>query len=132
MAFNGRYLVKVGSYEIPLSLMKYGSYESSPAQRQDLDSYVDADGFLHRNALEHTRSKIEFETINMTETEFRSFINNITAQYTNLIERKVHLTYYNEETGQYNEGDFYLPSTWTFGWLNKKIMDSVRIAFIEY
>lgn len=132
MAFNGEYLIKVGSYKIPLSIMKYGSYKSSPAQRQDNDSYVDADGYLHRTPMPHVRTKIEFELINLSMQDFRGFMDSITAQYTVGIERKVHLEYYEEEYGQYNEGDFYMPGTMDFTMLNKEVYDNIRIAFIEY
>lgn len=132
MALSRSYLIKVGSYEIPLSIMKYGSYKSSPAQRQDNDSYVDADGYLHRTPMPHVRSKVEFELINLSERDFRGFMDSITAQYINGLERKVHLTYYEEEYGQYNEGDFYMPGTMDFTMLNKAVYDNIRIAFIEY
>lgn len=132
MAFNGSYYIKVGTYEIPLSLMKAESYKSSPAQRQDMDSYVDANGYLHRTVLGHTRSKMEFTLIYTNDAEFRNFWNGISANYTNWAERKVHLTYYNEESDSYNEGDFYLPGTIDFEHFNKEIYKEMRIAFIEY
>lgn len=130
--FNGSYLLKVGSYAIPLKIMKYGSYQSSPAQRQDLDSYVDANGNLHRTVLEHTRAKVEFETIPMSEHDFRGFMDSIVAQYINGPERKVSLTYYEEEYGRYITGTFYIPGTITVNWMNKEMIDSFRLAFIEY
>lgn len=132
MAFNGRYLVKVGTYEIPLSIMKVDTYQSSPAQRQDLDAYRDADGKMHRNTLDHTATKIEFETVMLSEHDFRGLIDSIIAQYTVPLERKVSLTYYDDEHGNYRTGDFYLPATWTFKRYNKNIYNSFRIAFIEY
>ena len=132
MSFNRNYLIKVGNYEIPLTIMKYGTYKSSPAQRQDNDSYVDADGYLHRTPMPHVRSKIEFETIPMPNADFDDFMSHITANYINGLERKVHLTYYEEEYGNYVEGDFYMPATMEFNRLNKLLYDSNRIAFIEY
>ena len=132
MAFNGSYFIKVGTYEIPLTLMRAETYKSMPAQRQDLDSYVDADGYLHRTVLAHTRAKLEFYTPKMSLTDFLGFMNNITAQYTNGLERKVHLTYFEEEYGNYVEGDFYMPATLEIPYYNKKIVDETRIAFIEY
>lgn len=132
MAFNGRYFVKVGSYEIPLKLMRAGTYKVSPAQRQDYDSYVDADGYLHRTVLSHTRSKIEFELIQLSMQDFRGFMDAITAQYINGLERKVHLTYYEEEYGNYVEGDFYMPGTMEYTYSHKNLYEQVRIAFIEY
>ena len=62
----------------------------------------------------------------------RDLWDNITANYTNWLERKVHLTYYNEEYDTYNEGDFYLPGTVEFKHENKFVYGECRIAFIEY
>lgn len=126
------YLVKVGSFEFPSNLIRRETYKSAPAQRQDNDSYVDADGYLHRNPMPHTRAKIEFETIKMRDFMLRDLMDQITANYTNGLERKVHLTYYEEEYGQYIEGDFYLPATMEFQMMDIKTYDQVRFAFIEY
>lgn len=61
MAYSG-YLIKVGNYTIPLSIIRAETY--SPYKSvTDLDSYVDANGYLHRNALEHIANKVEFETV---------------------------------------------------------------------
>lgn len=132
MAFNGQWYIKVGNYPIPLDYMALGTYKTAPMQRQDNDSYVDADGYLHRNPMPHTRSKLEFETPYLSVRDFRKLVNGIIANYTVAIERKVHLTYYNEEYDRYDEGDFYLPGTVEFLYYNKEIMDKCRIAFIEY
>ena len=132
MAFNGSWLIKVGSYTIPLAVMQLDTYSSSPAQRQDLDAYRDSDGYMHRNTLAHTATKIEFKTVPMPIEDFRALMGHIRDNYTNGLERKVHLTYYEEEYDNYVEGDFYLPATMTFNWYNKKVMNSFRIAFIEY
>jgi hypothetical protein len=132
MAHNGRWLVKVGTFEIPLSLIKYGTYKTAPAQRQDNGAYVDADGYLHRAPMPHTRSKIEFETIFLSVKDFDDFQAAIVANYINGLEKKVHLTYYEEEYGQYVEGDFYLAATQEYPMLTKNLYDNIRWAFIEY
>ena len=131
MAFNGSWLLKVGDYPIPLSIMRYGTYTAS-RNVQDLDSYRDADGILHRNVLPHIAYKVEFETIYMTVGEFRAFVDNIRD---NIIDDKandVTLTYYDIWTDSYMTGHFYLPGTLEFPLLNKNICDQTRIAFIEY
>ena len=47
---------------IPNKYISLTSYVSTPNQRQDLDSYQDNLGKLHRNTLDHTRSKLEWNT----------------------------------------------------------------------
>lgn len=130
MAFQG-YLIKVGNYTIPLTFMKLESYKSAPNQRQDLDSYRDANGYLHRNVLSHTASKLEFETPYLSMRDMRSLIQNIRANYTNELERACELTYYDEETDTYKTGSFYMPGTVEYNWFNKEIYAPSRFAFIE-
>ena len=131
MAFQG-YYIKVGNYTIPLTFMKLESYKSAPNQRQDLDSYRDANGYLHRNVLSHTATKLEFETPYLTFKDMRSLIQNIRANYTDELARTVELTYYDEETDSYKTGTFYMPGTVEYNWFNKEIYAPSRFAFIEY
>lgn len=131
MAFQG-YLIKVGNYTIPLTFMKVETYKSAPNQRQDLDSYRDANGYLHRNVLSHTATKLEFETPYLIVRDMRSLIQNIRANYTDELARTVELTYYDEETDSYKTGTFYMPGTVEYIWFNKEIYAPSRIAFIEY
>lgn len=132
MAFNGSYYLKVGNYEIPLKYMALDSYTTSPDQRQDLDSGRDADGVMHRNVLPHTATKVEFDTPPLTVADFRALIDGIRSNFTNSLERKCTLTYYDDETDTYKPGTFYMPGTLSFKVYNKQIYNSFRIAFIEY
>lgn len=131
MAFNGSWLLKVGDYPIPLSVMAYGTYTAS-RNVQDLDSYRDADGVLHRNALPHVAYKVEFETIYLTNKSFKTIIDNIKRNVIDVVANDVTLTYYDVWSDSYKTGHFYLPGTLEFPMLNKEIHDQTRIAFIEY
>ena len=131
MSFNGSWLLKVGDYPIPLSVMAYGTYTAS-RNVQDLDSYRDADGVLHRNALPHVAYKVEFETIYLTNKSFKTIIDNIKRNVIDVVANDVNLTYYDVWSDSYKTGHFYLPGTLEFPMLNKEIHDQTRIAFIEY
>ena len=131
MAFQG-FLIKVGNYTIPLQFMKLESYKSAPNQRQDLDSYRDADGYLHRNALPHTATKIEFETPYMYRAQMQQLLQGIRSNYISNIERSCSVTYYDDETDSYKTGTFYLPGTIELLLYNKQIYAPSRFAFIEY
>lgn len=131
MAFSG-YLLKVGNYTIPLDFMKVESYKSAPDQRQDLDSYRDADGYLHRNVLPHTATKIEFETPYMYMNDFQTLLQGIRSNLTSILARDCTLTYYDEETDSYKSGHFYMPGTMEYQMFNKNIYAPSRFAFIEY
>lgn len=137
MNFNGN-LIKVGSYQIPLKFIRLDSYDSAPNQRQDIDSGVDnANGVLIRQTLAHTRSKIEFETPYMHLKDKHTLMSNIKAQYINTNERKVSVTYYDDENDVYKTGTFYIPDIhwkiYNVDEINNDIIyNPTRIAFIEY
>jgi hypothetical protein len=131
MAFNGSYYIKVGDYPIPLKYMFKGSYKVS-VNTQDLDSYRDGDGKLHRNVLPHQADKLEFEVPYTTVNQFRTLMDNLRQQMINKVERNVELRYYNPESDSYETGSFYMPGTMEYEMFNKNIYMPFRIAFIEY
>jgi hypothetical protein len=131
MAFNGEYYIKVGNYPIPLKYMFKSSYTMS-SNVQDLDSYRDADGKLHRNVLPHIAHKLEFETPYLYKHEFRELFDNIRANLTDVHNRDCELRYYDEESDSYKTGSFYMPGTMEYQHYNKNIYEPTRVAFIEY
>lgn len=152
MAFDGNfvYVYQSGTTNltaIPNKYIALSSYVSTPNQRQDLDSYQDNNGYLHRNVLKHTRSKFEFNTPPMTEADLLNLQAILQAGITNEKERKIQIKYYCLDKAEYNStsrkyehiyktGWFYIPDiTFTPLMINDAgeiIMDKVRLAFIEY
>lgn len=134
MAYKG-YLIKVGDYKIPLSWMRADTYTVLKSG-QDLDPYRDADGVLHRNALEHTIAKVEFETPPLkNNTEMAAFMKNIQSNYTNKTEKKVSATVYIAEDDDYTTQDMYVPDiSFSMYSANEKEIKykATRIAFIAY
>lgn len=121
---------------IPNKFISLTSYVSTPHQRQDLDSYQDSNGVLHRNALTHTRSKLEWNTPPMTERELKQLQNLLESGIINKNERKIIIRHYCFDTHEYEDGTFYMPDI-TFTPLLIKpngevLLDKVRLAFIEY
>ena len=103
------YLIKVGSDIIPNEYFVFDTYACTPDQRQDVDSYRDLNQNLHRNVADNYKSIVSFQVrANLTETKLRVLINLIQSNYTNTKERKVHLTYFNPDRGNYSVGEFYL------------------------
>lgn len=134
MAYSG-YLIKIGNFTFPMSLIKADSY--SPYKSvTDLDSYVDGDGKLHRNALEHFAYKCEFETVPMmTNTTFGALMSNIYAQFINTTERKAICTLYIPELDDYVSCEMYMPDIKPqiyYADDTKIQYDAVRFAFISY
>lgn len=137
MAYAG-YLVKVGSYTIPLSFIKAESYKVTHLI-QDLDSYRDANGILHRNALSHVPDKVEFECVPMlTNTEINAVVSAINAQIAatgSSAERKAQVTVYVPELDGYVTQDMYMPDAeYNMYYADASIIkyNSVRLAFIGY
>lgn len=134
MAYAG-YLIKVGTYTIPLSIMRAETYTVFMSIT-DLDSYVDANGYLHRNALDHIANKVEFETIPlMDNTQFATLMNNLYAQMIETKERKASVTCYIPEIDDYVTQDMYMPDikpTLYYADNSKIQYNQVRLAFIGY
>lgn len=136
MAYSG-FLIKVGDYIIPAN--KYVKADSYSVYRniQDLDSYRDANGVLHRNVLSHVANKVEFETPAMlTNVEFASLMKNIQRNYiSSFEERKALVTLYIPEIDDYVTQEMYMPDVkptiyGTYGGIVR--YNAVRIAFIGY
>ena len=138
MAYSG-YLIKVGpqdnQYEIPLSILRAETYTVFKSVT-DLDSYVDANGELHRNALEHIANKVEFETIPLlTNTQFAALMSNLQSRMTSSLERKLSVTLYIPETDSYVTQDMYMPDIKPSMYLASDTeikYNPVRLAFIGY
>lgn len=134
MAYSG-YLMKVGDYNIPLSKIKADSYKAQKSVT-DLDSYVDANGVLHRTALEHFGYKVEFELVPMLDNSgFASIMSSIYSQFTNATERKFIGTFYVPELDTYISTDMYMPDVVPqiyFADGTKIQYDAIRLAFIGY
>ncbi len=135
MAFNGN-LITVGTYNIPNNLIKSETYTAT-RNVQDLDSYRDANGHLHRTALEHVPIKVEFETMPLSNNQYATMMSNIKDNYSIEIERKANVTVYVPEIDNYITQDMYMaqpqPKIKTINEKNKTIKyDSIKMSFIGY
>nr|DAL06737.1 MAG TPA: hypothetical protein [Caudoviricetes sp.] len=134
MAYKG-YLIKIGNYIFPLSMIKAESYKATN-YGQDLDSTRDVNGILHRTALENTAPKVEFETRNMLDnTQVSSIFANIQANYTNAVEKKASVEVYVPELDKYVTSDMYMADfepTMYFADEKEIKYLSTRMAWISY
>lgn len=134
MAYKG-YLIKIGSYIFPLSMIKAESYKTTN-YGQDLDSTRDVNGILHRTALENTAPKVEFETRNMLDnTQMSSIFSNIQANYKNAVEKKASVEVYVPELNKYVTSDMYMADfepTMYFADEKEIKYLSTRMAWISY
>ena len=133
MAFIGN-LILVGDYTIPNQYIKYDSW-SSTYETLDFDSYRDANGELHRNALSNRKLKVEFSTPYMRKADFDALMAGIRGQFLSSVEQSANVTAYVDELGDYVTQKCYLVN------INAKIAQNsptgiiyqpTRICFIGY
>lgn len=107
MAYSG-WLVKVGDFTIDSK--KYIKAESYSAyvNMQDLDPWPDANGYVHRTAVELKAMKIEFETPFLYQWNFNALMAGIRANYTVPRARQFLLTAYIPEYDEYMTQTAYL------------------------
>lgn len=146
MAYDG-YLIKIkgGSttgyttdYEFPKNWIAAETFKVITSV-QDMDSYRDGQGVLHRNALAHTIYKVEFQTRDRIKaSDYNAIMEQITHRYTSSAERKLKIKAYQTESGTYTDWiDAYLPDFDITIKLvdeqhNDLIYKAVRFAFIQY
>ena len=127
--FQG-YLLKINGRILPAKYVQ--TYKATPDQIQDIDSYQDSNGVLHREILSHTRSKIEFTTPYLwleDKIVFQSYFPDQKA------EPKVSVEYWNDEQNNYTAGVFYVPD---MDYQVYRIQGArmeyfpIRVALIEY
>lgn len=134
MAFNG-HLIKFGGTVLPNKFIRPESFVATPNQRMEIDAWRDGNGMLHRETYPATKTKIEWETpaLNLAaKQQLQAIIN---AAVSVAIERKVSVTYWNDEVNDYKTMTAYLPDiqftvrtiTATDIWYNP-----IRFALVEY
>lgn len=107
MAYSG-WLVKVGDFTIDTKKYIRAESYSAYVNMQDLDPWYDANGHIHRNAVELKAMKIEFETKFMYQWEFNELMAGIRANYTVPRARQFLLTAYIPEYDEYMTQTAYL------------------------
>lgn len=135
------YLIRVnnsssGNYKIPTEYIQANSYKVT-RNIQDLDSYRDANGELHRNALDHVPIKVECTTVPMLDQdEWASIINNISKRWSIPKERKASMTVYVPETNEYVTQAMYMSDievSMYYADSNKKIQyNAIGLTWIGY
>lgn len=127
------YLIKFGNTIMPNTY--FGEFTSTPDQRLDTDSERDNTGYLRRTTLPNGKTSIKFAThiLDLDEKiEFQSIIN---GSIVDIVQRKVSVTFWDDETNYYKTSVFYLPD------IEYSIMDAnsqtimynpISVELIEY
>lgn len=127
------------SYEKIDSFIQIDGLTITPAQMQDLDSFVNITGHLKRKVLEHTRTKVEFNTPYIIERDMdrlmAMFAKSERLPKCDVSEHKIRVRYYNPRIRDYQYmfcyvSDIEFPVGGTYkGFI---LYQPTRIAFIEY
>lgn len=109
--FEG-WLIKIGDNMFPHHFILEDGWHASPSQRMEWDTYRNANGKLIRDTVEHTASKItlNIKPLRLEQKEYLdSIISLATLPESDRLERKVVVTYWNDEILSYVTGVFYMP-----------------------
>lgn len=137
MAYQG-YLLKVGNTVFPTSYIQGKTYKATPDQAMEWEAARDATGWLDRDTVQHKPSKIEFETIpHLTNADMRALHELFQTEWTDELQRKASITFYNTRTDDYQTEEMYLPDIEypIYSVDNDNMVvtyESIRFAFIGY
>ena len=121
----------------PQQYIEMGSWSSNPDQREEIRAYRDDNTrALTRITAQGRKSIFSFATRNNLHLKDKIAIQNwFTEKEVNSTERKIQLTFWNEETNNYDTGYFYRPN---MEFKIKSIIgtdiiyDSMQFDFVEY
>lgn len=142
MAFSG-HLIKLKAANgnadelLPMKYMGIESYSCTPDQRMESSANRATTGLLHRTTVEHTATKIEFETPVITNLDVAELNAMFQRHYTDALQRKIVIEYYDNETDSYKDATCYMPDVQFKIMRVDKVLNilyysPIRYAFIEY
>lgn len=134
--FKG-YLLKSGNDIFPHKYIQLNTWESTPNQREEIKAYRDDNTRnLTRVTAQGKKTAFSFVTIeNLTLAQKEEVQLFFTSHETNALERKVPLTFWNDEENAYKTAYFYRPN---MNFPIKKISENditygeLKFEFVEY
>lgn len=137
--FEG-WLIKIGDVILPNSFLLADGWESTPNQRLELQAYRDAAVLLHRETAQNCKTKLR---INIRETNLKErralkkVIGLASLPADERLQRRVQLTYWNDEDLVYDTGIFYISDTdYVIHYVNEEEMNieynPFSLTFTEY
>ena len=106
------WLIKFGNVVLPNSFILADGWESTPNQRVELDAYRDANVLLHRETSENFKTSLTLNIRSMDLAEMTAFKNVVglaTLEITSKRERRLAVTYWNDEELAYKNATMYMP-----------------------
>lgn len=132
-------LIEINGSNFFDEIIKHDTYRIVPMARQDVDSYRDANGILHRNTVSHTVTTIKFSLIPMYKKKLYYYMNLLYSK-AEKPEMKYNIRYVNPlKGGAVDSGVFYLGANhptfgvyWTLNNADEILWDEMELTFIEY
>lgn len=101
-----------------------------------MDSFTDGNGVTNRNALEHTKSQVQFTLMRMPEKEMAKIIDGMKRNFLNPLERDGNCTYYDAWEHDYKTVHMYIDPSTKFKLIeeNNGILEynETQMLFVEY
>lgn len=137
--FEG-WLIKFGSVILPNKFILADGWNSTPNQRIDIEAYRDANVLLHRETSKNykTSLRLNIGDMNLKEREaFDRVIGLATLETNDRNQRKLSVTYWNDEELAYKHAQMYMTDTeYSIHTVNEASCDieynSFTIELIEY
>lgn len=134
------WLISFGNVILPNSFLLADGWTTNPNQRIEEDAYRDANALLHRETFDKFKSRIKLTIRDMNLEERKAFdavIGLATLGYTEKKQRKLMITYWNDEELKYTTGTFYMADPeYNIHTTDDVKMDiwynSFELEFIEY
>lgn len=101
-------LIKFGTEWLPLEFLLADGWVPTPNQRTELDAYRDANVYLHRTTSPNHKTGLTLNFCPMCQNDKERVQAIISRSMVNETERKVYITYWNDETNEYTDGYFYI------------------------
>lgn len=134
--FQG-YLFKSNKRNFPNKYIQYSTYSTLPNSREEIKAYRDDNTRnLTRVTASGTKSSFSFKTRpNLNLTEVKDILKFFTESEESALERKIQLTYWNNEDLEYKTSYFYRADiTYTIKQITDDniIYDEMEISLVEY
>lgn len=111
MAVFNSYLIKFTKTgeTFPHELIAKDTYQSTPLQRTEIKAYRDSNNQLHRTTSPNYKTKIVFTTVGLSLSQMQKIRNILNNAFENAQQRKVKVTYWDDELLQYRTMTAYIP-----------------------
>lgn len=137
MSFKGYLLAFPKSQTVfPMRYIGIESYSATPLQRTEIKAIRNNNNFLNRVTSPNHKTKIVFSTLpNLHLQDIQVIQNTLKSAYENYNQRKLKVTYWDDEQGAYRTMTAYIPDI-TYPVVKATADDiiyaSIQFTFIEY